>query len=614
MTVRTLCDLFRDSVLDSRRAGAAALARNDGSIALELSTPEIAWAVERLYHFWLQAGARRGERALLWLPNRPEWAVADFSLLAAGLPGVPLYLTLGPGEVRQILASCRPRFAVVGDESILDRLLEAAGADLRPETIVVLGDASPGTAGVVSWEQALRSGEERRRRSGTQEFLGALSAARPDEPATIIYTSGTTGAPKGVVLSHANILSNVLACLQIIEVSGRDVALSFLPLCHIYERMLDYCYWLRRARLVYLPDPRAAGDALARVAPTALGAVPRFYEKLVLRVQTRVRELSPARRAIFAWGLAAGRERLECRRAGRPASIGLRLRLALARLLVYRSVSRALGGRLRLLISGGAPLARETADTLWALDVHVLQGYGLTETSPVVTLNPPDRNRNGTVGPPVPGTEVRIAADGEVLVRGPGVLQGYYNDPEATRAAFVDGWFATGDMGQVDADGYLVITGRKKELIATAGGKKVAPALLEKQLEGDPLIAQVALIGDRRPFLSALVVPEFQILEREARERGIAFANRPALLAHPAVQRLFEERIAARLADRSSYEQVRRFTLMEREWTPESGEVTPTLKVRRRVVEERYRERIESMYAQPVGPGAPAPGSPAADG
>ena len=616
MTLRTLCELFRGGVVERPRPRAAVLAATDGTLAPALDSARVAADVERLYHFWQSLGARRGERALLWLPNRPEWAMADFSLQAAGLPDVPLYLTLGPADVRQVLESARPRFAVVGDESILRRLKEAAGDDLRPGTIVSLGPAPTGP-GTTSWSQALEAGERRRRERGPEEFLQALAAARPEDVATILYTSGTTGAPKGVPLTHSNVVSNVLSCLEIIDVGPRDVALSFLPLCHIYGRMLDYCYWHRGACLVYVADPRAAGDVLTSAAPSCLGAVPRFFEKMLQRIHARARTLGPARRRLFAWAVEVGTEWVQRLNARRPVPPGLRLRRGLAHLLVYRKIRRALGGRLRLLISGGAPLPRETADALWALDLRVLQGYGLTETSPVVALNPPGRNKNGTVGPPIPGTEVRIAEDGEILVRGPGVVRGYYNDPEATRRSFTDGWFATGDVGRLDSEGFLVITDRKKELIATAGGKKVAPAPIERRLESDPLIAHVALIGDRRPFVSALVVPDFAALEQAARQLGVVAQDRAALVARAEVRRLYEQRIRALMTERSAFEQLRRFALVCEEWTPETGEITATLKVRRRVVEERYGDLIARMYAAPESAGVAwgaAPLPPAATG
>jgi long-chain acyl-CoA synthetase len=594
MSVETLCHLFRQSVLERPRPDAARLVPAQGPLPAPLSSAQVASAVECLYHFWRASGAGRGERVLLWMPNRPEWAIADFSILAAGMAVVPIYLTLGREEVRQMLAISRPRFAVVGDERIHARLREAAGSNLLPEVVVVFGGAE---AGATAWEGALARGEERRRESGAAEFLDSLERVRPQEPATIIFTSGTTGAPKGVVLTHANIVSNVHACLKLIGFGAADVALSFLPLCHIYERMIDYCYWLSGAALVYVADPRTVAEALPRVAPTALGAVPRFYEKLARGIQERLQALPPWRRRLAEWAVSVGRRWTERAQSGRPVPPSLAVQRALSRWLVLRKIHRAFGGRLRILISGGAPLARETADYLWALDLRVLQGYGLTETSPVLALSPPQRCKNGTVGPALPGTVLRIAADGEILARGPGIMQGYYNDPEATRAVLVDGWFATGDIGRLDEDGYLSITGRKKEMIVTAGGKKVIPSMLERRLESDPLIAQAALIGDRRPFVSALIVPDFAVLEREAASRGVFHQNRQDLTSHPEVRRLYETRIAALLSDLAPYEQVRRFTLLNQEWTPESGEITPTLKIRRRVVEERYHDPIERMYA-----------------
>jgi len=604
MTVRTLCELFSRSVFDRPRPDHVCLADPGGSGTPPLSSVEIAGQVERLYMLWRSLGARKGDQVLLWMPNRPEWALADFSLLAAGLVDIPLYPSLPPAEVRIILEKSHPRFAVVGDEGARQRLLEAAGGDLRPEAIVTLGTA-PGIGGLLSWKQALEAGERRLQHSAPGEFRQALAAARPEDTATLIYTSGTTGSPKGVMLSHANIVSNVLACLQVLELGPRDVTLSFLPLCHIYERMLDYCYWYMGARIVYVADPRRAGDALRSVGPSFFGAVPRFYEKLILRIEEERARLDAPRRRLFDWARTVGLEWVGRRNARQPIPPALALRRALAGWLVYRRVRRALGGRLRQMISGGAPLARQTADALWALDLRVLQGYGLTETSPVVALNPSGRNKNGTVGPPIPGTEVRIGADGEILVRGPGVTNGYYGDPGATRAAFMDGWFATGDVGRLDEEGFLIITDRKKELIVSSGGKKIAPAPLERRLESDPLIAQAMVIGDRRQFLSALLVPEFAALEREARALGMRFADRRDLVGLPEVHSLYEKRLAEVGKDLAPYEQIRRFTLLAKEWSAESGEITPTLKVKRRVVEERYRDLIERMYT-PTAPEAPS--------
>ncbi|MEE9218497.1 MAG: long-chain fatty acid--CoA ligase [Acidobacteriota bacterium] len=603
MTVRTLCELFRHGVLEDARPQAASLAPANGEPSNWISSQQVAERVENLFHFWRSIRLERRDRVLIWMPNRPEWALSDFSLLASGAVDVPLYLTLAGSDVRAILENCRPRFAVLGSSALRQRLLEAAGADLRPEAVITLDGGDTGS-GVIAWPEALRTGERLRRQQGPTAFLERLSSTRPEDVATLIYTSGTTGTPKGVALTHANLLSNVLACLRVIRLGPEDVALSFLPLCHVYERMLDYCYWLRRARIVYAEDPRRAGNLLAFVRPTALGAVPRFYEKLLERILERRHRLRPAQKRFFDWALRVGREHNGLRETGRALPLELRLQHTLARWLVYRRIHRALGGRLRLLISGGAPLAKQVSETLWALGIPVLQGYGLTETSPVVTLNPPDGNRSGTVGPPIPGTDVRIAEDGEVFVRGPGVMKEYYRNPEATRQALTNGWFATGDVGQLDADGYLRITDRKKELLVTSGGKNVAPAPLEQLLESDPLIAQAMLIGSGRRFLSALLVPDFEMLERQARRRGIDWSERRQLIEHPFTRRLYKERLGQLLRGRAPYEQVRRFTLLEREWTPESGELTPTLKLRRRVIKEGYREQIELMYRKPAATAA----------
>ena len=601
MTVRTLCDIFRHSVLEHDRPRAAGLASDPARPPTWVPSSQIASCVEHLFHFWVSCGVRPGDRALLWLRNRPEWAMADFSLLAAGAIDVPIYLTLAASDVRTILENCRPRLAVVDDADLEARLLEAAGGDLRPEVVVRFEE--PGCQGerTIPWREALVAGERSGGTEGRRNFEAALTRARPDDVATLIYTSGTTGTPKGVALTHSNLVSNVLSCLKIIDLGADDVALSFLPLCHVYERMLDYCYWLRRAGVVYVGDPRTAGDFLPCVRPTALGAVPRFYEKVIERIEARRRGLGPLPRRLFDWALRTGHEWNSWREQTGAVPPGLRLRHRLAGLLVYRRIHRALGGNLRLLISGGAALAKEVADTLWALDLRVLQGYGLSETSPVITLNPPGRNRNGTAGPPIPGTQVRIADDGEILVRGPGVMKEYFRSPEATRETMVEGWLATGDVGALDADGYLTVTDRKKELLVTSGGKNIAPSPIETRLERNPIIAQTMLIGNDRKFLSALIVPDFNALREEAKALGVTAHDRESLIEHPRILQLYQDRIDQLLAGWARFKQVRRFTLLANEWTPESGEVTPTLKIRRRVLLERYREQIELMYKETAG-------------
>ena len=429
-----------------------------------------------------------------------------------------------------------------------------------------------------------------------EAFLDSCRAqVHPDDLATLIYTSGTTGEPKGVMLTHDNFAFDALSSASMMEwAGGGEIALAFLPLCHVLERLVDYCDFLQGLTIAYCGILETA-EAMRRVRPQIFTAVPRFYEKVYDRVLHEVSEGPKLKQSLFRTALQVG---LESVRTGQK---GLRFRLF--DLLVFSKIRAALGGRVRFSISGGAPLPVFIGEFFHAMGIKVLEGYGLTETSPVITVNKHDRWRLGTVGPPIPGVEIRIAPDGEILTRGRHVMKGYWNKPEET-AAVLDpqGWLATGDIGELDADGFLRITDRKKDILVTAGGKNVAPQPIEVQLAASPLVELAVLFGDRKPFISALVVPNFEALEGWAAARGLPIADRAALLERPEVLAAYQEVVDGVNANLARFETVKKFRLVGEAFTISGGQLTPTLKVKRRVIEQRFAALLAAMYeeASPV--------------
>jgi long-chain acyl-CoA synthetase len=444
------------------------------------------------------------------------------------------------------------------------------------------------------------------REDASAEVVGAFEAAarslKPDDVATLIYTSGTTGVPKGVLLTQDNFASNVLALERLAEKSPDQRAMSMLPLCHIYERTNAYHYFHHGVPIAYCDSFEKVADYLFEVRPTVMATVPRFFEKVYANIQKKVADKPGPLRRIFEWAVGVGREALPYRLAERPLPLGLRLRYALAELLVYRKVRGQLGGRIQHFVSGGAPLSRGINEYLHALGLTIYEGYGLTETSPVISVNYPGHCKLGTVGPLLDGVEVKIAEDGEVLCRGPLIMKGYYKMEEETREALRGGWFHTGDIGEIDADSFLRITDRKKDLIKTAGGKYVAPQPIENQLKQSPYIQSVVLVGDRQRFVVALLVPNFATLEHYAAEQGIAAGSRAELLAQPKVRELFDAEIEKVNAHLAQFERVKRYALLEHEFSFDGGQLTYTQKVRRRQVEEQYKELLGKLYAEEALP------------
>jgi long-chain acyl-CoA synthetase len=591
LPIRTLAELF--TVAAGHQQPALLLHKVDGAWRA-ISTGEFVAGVERLATALQRWGLAPGERVALMADNGPHWPTIDFATLTSGAALVPIYPTLLPEQAAYVARDSGARVVFVETREQLDGLLGRRGELPEVQLFVLIRGEAQGD-GVLTLAEL-----DARGREVDAAALGErLRAVGPGDLASLIYTSGTTGRPKGVMLSHGNLASNVLASVDRLGFSGEYTALSFLPLSHSFERTVDYCYFFLGVTIAYAESVQAVAQNFLEVRPHTFVAVPRVYEKVLAKVYENADRSSAVKRRIFRWAVGVGRRALPYRLAQRRPPGLLGLRLALADRLVFAKIRGRLGGRFEHAISGGAPLGREVAEFFWGAGIRIYEGYGLTETSPVVSVNCPGAVKLGTVGQPIPGVEVRIAADGEILVRGPNVMQGYYGQAEASAEVLDgDGWFRSGDVGHLDSDGYLLITDRKKEIIVNAYGKNVAPAPIENQLKASRFIGQAVVIGDRRKFLSALLVPDFEALAGWAKERGIDAGDREALLADERVRTLFSREVAAVNAANAHFEAIGAWELLPAEFTLEGGELTPTQKVKRRVVHDKYGDLIAGMYRQ----------------
>lgn len=541
-----------------------------------------------------------GDRVGIYSYNRPEWVVADLAIIKLGAVVVPIYHTLPPDAVGYIIRDAGVSHLVVENAELLDSVLGVMNDAPELKDVIVLfdrGTESRSGKTLFSFESLRASGAQA---LAATPALDEAHESQPDDMVTIVYTSGTTGEPKGTMLSHGNILSNVTAAARIFNITEKDTMLSFLPLCHMFERTCGYySMLLSGATIAYAESIQTITADLQAVRPTILIVVPRVLEKVYNKVVEKVLTGPPIPRRLMIATLRTYSSYARLHTKGRSPSFGLRFRHWLLGLLVVRKLQRLGGGRIRLLVSGGAPLDRRLARIIRNLEFNLIEGYGLTETSPIVCAAMPDEVRVGTVGKPFPGVEVRISESGEILVRGPNVMKGYLNKPEETAQAIdPDGWFHTGDLGRFDDRGNLIITGRIKEIIVNSYGKNIAPVPVEQALVGSEYVEQAMVIGDRRPHLAALLVPSRLVLEDYARENGIPPRDFEQLLQHPEVIRLFESEIARALANFAQYEQVRAFRLIPDQFTVENGLLTPSLKMRRPRIALAYRAAIEKMYKE----------------
>jgi len=539
-------------------------------------------------------GIRSGDRVGIFAPNCPEWHVADLAIQGIGAVTVPVYFHESADRLTYILNDSGARIAITAGATQAEELAKCRKDLPRIEQVIGARLPSGATSETLEFESLIRSVTQ----PDIETYRRKAAGVAGEQLATIIYTSGTTGEPKGVMLSHANLTSNATDFSEDFNLSPHDIALSLLPLAHVYERTIDYGHIFHGVSLAYVEQMETVAAALLEVRPTMVAAVPRFYEKIYANIIETGRRAGGARERIFNWALRVAAQAVPWRAYGRRVPPGVRLQWHLADWLVYSKIRKGVGGRIRIFSAGGAPLSPELAEFFWSVDLPVYQGYGLTETSPVVTANSPKANKVGTVGRPIPHVELKIAEDGEVLVKGPCVMQGYYRKPDETRAAFTeDGWFCTGDIGRLDSDGYLIITDRKKELLKTAGGKFVAPAPIENLLRTSPYIANALVVGDRRKFVSVLIVPNFGAIEAAARKAGREFATTAQMSGDPWVRDLLTSEMERLTEPLAQYEKPKRFAIVEQDFTYASGQLTYTLKPKRRVIEEQYRDVIERMYA-----------------
>jgi long-chain acyl-CoA synthetase len=561
-----------------------------------ISSDEFRAAVEEVAMGLRSLGVSRGDKVAIISENRPEWAFADLATLCLGAADATIYATLTAPQVHYILDDSESKVVFVSNAAQAAKVAEVRPR-LKHVQHVVRFDPAP-APGTTSLDELRTKGREALA-ADPDAVRREAAAVEGGDLATLIYTSGTTGDPKGVMLTHANLMHNVIAAHKIFPMVDQEwTALSFLPLCHSFERTAGHNFMLYAGvTIAYAESVEKVPENMQEVRPSIMCSVPRLYEKMYARVNEKVASDPPLRQTIFRWAIGVGRRLFAHTVARTKAGPLLKLQFALADRLVFSKIKARTGGQLRLFISGGAPLAREIAEFFGAAGMLVCEGYGLTETSPVISANHPGHVKPGTVGLPLEHVLVRIAEDGEILTRGPHVMKGYYRKPEATAEAIdEDGWFHTGDVGFLDRDGFLVITDRKKDIIVTSGGKNIAPQPIENRLKTNKFFTEVVMIGNRRNFPAALVVPSFDALEAWARQQGLAFGSREELVRRPEVLAHYKRLVEELTTDLAQFEKIKRIALLTKEFTQESGEITPTLKVKRRVVEERYRSIIDSMY------------------
>ena len=592
----TLNQLFFTTV--DRHAGLPAAFRSKvGGAWVGITHRETLERVQAISLGLRELGIQPGDKVSLVSENRPEWALADYACLTTRAADVPIYPTLTAKQTEYILRDSESVAVFCSTAAQVDKVLEAKDALPGLKHIIVFDGGAvaqrPGVTALAALEAKGRAAVSKHP-NWKQDAL----AAGPDDLATLIYTSGTTGDPKGVMLSHYNIWSNVQAVLQMIPIGGGDECLSMLPLSHSYERMVDYTLFQAGVIINYAESFDTVAANLGEVKPTVVLSVPRLYEKVYARVLENALSGSGIKRAIFFWAKRAGEQWATLALAGLPIPGGLALKKKLADKLVFSKLQARTGGRIRFFVSGAAPLSADIAKFFYSAGLPVIEGYGLTESAPVLTLNPLHRIKLGTVGRAIPGVELKIASDGEIFARGPNIMQGYYKQPDATREMLdAEGWLHTGDIGEIDSDGYLKITDRKKELLKTAGGKYIAPQPIEGMVKRNKFVANAVLYGDRRKYPIVLVVPNFDNLERWARERNLTYGSRGALIQLADVQAKVEREVMSQLKELAKFETPKKVVLLENDFTIESGELTPTLKVKRRVVEKRYKDVIDATYA-----------------
>ncbi len=588
MNLRTLNDVFF-SIIQHDRPRVIVHRKNEAWIPI--SAQELRVQIVRVSQALLNWGVRKGDRVAILSENRPEWAIADFASLLVGGVVVPIYATLTAEQTAYALRDSGARIVFVSSEKQLKKICEIL-APTTVEKIVVMDSFAPApiSSGDIVLLQNIAEHVAIEREAEIETLANSMG---PGDLATIIYTSGTTGTPKGAILTHGNMASNLSCSLRGFDLNPGDVSLSFLPLSHVTARHVDYAMLCHGVTICYVPFLDNLPRALNEIRPTILVSVPRLYEKIHTQVELKTRNFP--KQQIYRWALSVGKTHRNETLSGKPPST---FSWNLASRLLFSKVRAGLGGRVRIFISGGAPLGRELAEWYANVGIRIHEGYGLTETSPVIAVNSPEDHKIGTVGKPLANVDVRIADDGEILVRGPSIFHGYWNKPDETQAVFIGDWFKTGDIGNLDADGFLSVTDRKKDLIKTSGGKFIAPQPIENSLKHNAFVAEAVVLGDKHKFPAALISPDFAVLEKWAGNNGVVFSSHQELVANVKTQALYEGIVDVTNKDLARFEKLKKVILVADEFTSDNGLLTASMKMRRRVVEERYRERIADMYAR----------------
>jgi long-chain acyl-CoA synthetase len=588
LLLNTLKEYLKDDLMLYKKEG----------VYVPLSTREFGDKVRALSLGLRELGLGPGDKLVIFSENRPEWVMTDFATLCRGALTVPIYTTLVPEQVRYIIEDSDAKIVVYSGPELGSKI--EAVKDRLAKVRHFISFSSDAPKGVLTLERVLEMG---RKADAADKGLFEREAllVKPDDEASLIYTSGTTGVPKGVILTHGNFVSNLTAVSTIIQFSYRDTVLSFLPLSHVLERLVTFTYMFKGCSIAYAESVETVAQNLLEVKPHIMVSVPRVFEKIYAKVMDNVLSSSGLKRKIFFWAIKVGKTWGALKVSGRDIPAPLRFKRNLAHKLVFAKIIARTGGRVRFFVSGGAPLSKDIAEFFYAIGLVILEGYGLTETAPALSINTFEAIRFGSVGKPIPDVEIKIAPDGEILAKGPNIMKGYYKKEAETREVFEDGWFKTGDIGHIDGDGFLIITDRKKDIIVTSGGKNVAPQPIENLLKTIPYVSTAVVIGDRKRFVAALIVPNFERLEEYARNSGIVFKDRGALVRNEQVVNFIKAEVDRATPVLAPYERIKKIALLEREFEIEKDEITPSLKVKRNIIENRYRDVIDALYREDGG-------------
>jgi long-chain acyl-CoA synthetase len=595
-TFSTIPEMFLNLTDAFESSPKALLLRKVQGAYVPLSYREVREQVALCFHGLAALGIGRGDHVAILAENRPEWVAASLACSFLGAADVPIFPSQTAAQVEYILQDAAAKAIVVSNRLQLTKALKVRDACRTLKHVIVMNELEELPHGVVTFAQVLDMGREPHR-THPGALGDAMLRVQPADLCTIIYTSGTTGNPKGVMLTHANFATNIVSSLKVLPITPEDMLLSFLPLSHSFERMGGfYTAFAAGASVAYAESVDTVAENMIEVHPTIVVAVPRLFERIYNRIARMVEKQSPTQRKIFYAAITTGREYTARKKQGGVGML-LRTKHALADRLVFTKLRARMGGNIKFFVSGGAALPRELGEFFEAIGLLIIEGYGLTESSPVIAANRIDDHKFGSVGRAIPGVEVCIATDGEIFARGPNIMKGYYNNRKATEESIDrDGWLHTGDIGMIDENGYLYITDRKKHLFVSSGGKNIAPQPIESLFAGNEYIDQFVLIGDKRMYLTALIVPDFEALRGYADSHGIPYKTNADLTKNPEIIRLVEQTIQGTQKDLANFERVRRFSLLDTQFSIEGGELTPSMKIRRKAVEERYHDLIEAMY------------------